>query len=292
MIAKWWSKTQGGRFRCELCPRTCLLKPGQKGFCYVREAKEDGICLSAYGRSSGFCIDPIEKKPLYHFLPGSKILSFGTIGCNLGCKFCQNWRISKSKSEALLGDFISPAQVAKAAKEAGCASVAFTYNEPVISAEYVIDAAIECRRQGVRTVAVSAGYISDCARKEFFEVLDAVNIDLKGFSDSFYKKYSLGHLKPVLDTLEYVANKTDTWLEVTNLVIPEANDSEAEIDSMTKWLASHLGPEVPLHFSAFHPDHKLTDRPRTPVTTLIKARGIAIKNGLRHVYLGNVAPIA
>ncbi|MBI4924396.1 MAG: AmmeMemoRadiSam system radical SAM enzyme, partial [Bdellovibrio sp.] len=223
-----------------------------------------------------------------HFYPGTTILSFGTAGCNLGCKFCQNWNISKARTQDRLTKNALPKQIALDAKSHGCSSVAFTYNDPVIFAEYAIDTAIECKKLGLHTVAVSAGYITELAREDFFSVMSAANIDLKGFSEKFYKQYSMAHLKPVLETLKYLVNKTKVWLEITNLVIPNVNDSTKEIDLMTRWIRDHLGTEIPLHFSAFHPDFKMTDTPPTPPETLTKAREIALANGLHYVYTGNV----
>lgn len=287
-LGKWWHKLESEKYQCDLCPRECQLKPGQKGFCFVREAGEDGIYLTTYGRSSGFCIDPIEKKPLNHFYPGSSVLSFGTAGCNLGCKFCQNWDISKAKTNDRLQSVAMPIQIAQAAKNSGCKSVAFTYNDPVIFAEYAIDTAIECHNLNIKTVAVSAGYINPKARSEFYQYMDAANIDLKGFTEEFYHKITYSSLAPVLDTLKYIKNKTKTWLEVTTLLIPGLNDSEIELNEMTKWFFDHLGPDTPLHFSAFHPDFKLNDVGRTPVQTVIHARETAMKNGLKFVYTGNI----
>jgi pyruvate formate lyase activating enzyme len=249
---------------------------------------QDGIILTSYGRSSGFCIDPIEKKPLYHFYPGSTVLSFGTAGCNLGCKFCQNWDLSRADSMDRLMETASPEAIADIAVNAGSKSVAFTYNDPVIFAEYAIDTAHACHARRIKTVAVTAGYITATAREEFFSVMDAANIDLKGFTEEFYRTYCQAHLQPVLDTLVYVAKQTNTWLEVTTLLIPGANDSEEELQRMTKWYAKELGPDIPLHFTAFHPDFKMRDVPPTPLATLHRAREIAIKNGIRYVYTGNV----
>jgi pyruvate formate lyase activating enzyme len=246
------------------------------------------MVLTTYGRSSGFCIDPIEKKPLNHFLPGSSVLSFGTAGCNLACKFCQNWDISKSREMDRLMDRASPARIAELARESGCASVAFTYNDPVIFAEYAMDTADACRAAGVRTVAVTAGYVHDAPRREFFAKMDAANVDLKGFTEDFYFRQTGAHLAPVLETLRYVRHETDCWLELTTLLIPGQNDSDAELDAMTRWVARELGPDVPLHFTAFHPDYRMTDVPPTPAATLSRARGIALGNGLHHVYTGNV----
>ena len=285
---KYWQTLENGKVQCEVCPRTCQLQDGQRGLCFVRSCENDEIVLTTYGRSSGFCIDPIEKKPLYHFLPGTPILSFGTAGCNLACKFCQNWDISKSREMDTLADTASPDKLARVAKELCCRSVAFTYNDPVVFLEYAVDVAQACRERGVKTVAVTAGYICEEPRKEFFRFIDGANVDLKSFREEFYRNLCGGHLAPVLDTLRYLKHKTDVWLEVTNLIIPDANDSAAEIEEMTQWIAAELGPDVPLHFTAFHPDYKLLDRSRTPLLTLNRARQIAMKNGLRYVYTGNV----
>ncbi|MNZ52480.1 molybdenum cofactor biosynthesis protein A [compost metagenome] len=285
---RWWHALEDGRIQCDLCPRECKLHDEQRGACFVRQREGGQIVLTTYGRSSGFCIDPIEKKPLNHYLPGSSVLSFGTAGCNLACKFCQNWDISKSRDMDRLMDSAEPATIARAAIETGAASVAFTYNDPVIFAEYAIDIAAECRRVGVHSVAVTAGYIGQCAREEFYAAMDAANVDLKGFTEAFYTKYCGAHLAPVLDTLGFIYHDTDTWLEITTLLIPEANDSDAEITELSRWVARELSPEVPLHFTAFHPDFKLTDRPHTTHQTLLRARNIALAEGLRHVYVGNV----
>jgi pyruvate formate lyase activating enzyme len=285
---RWFHLLDDGRMQCDLCPRECRLHDGQRGLCFVRRREGDAMLLTTYGRSSGFCIDPIEKKPLNHFLPGSAVLSFGTAGCNLACKFCQNWDISKSREMDTLMDAASPAAIAEAALAAGARSVAFTYNDPVIFAEYAMDVADACRERGVKTVAVTAGYISPAPRREFFARMDAANIDLKGFTDDFYVKLTGARLAPVLDTLRYVRHETDCWLEITTLLIPGKNDDEAELDALTRWVAEELGPDVPLHFSAFHPDWKLVDLPTTPRSTLRRAREIGVANGLRYVYTGNV----
>jgi pyruvate formate lyase activating enzyme len=286
--ARWWHALEDGRIQCDLCPRDCRLHEGQRGLCFVRQRRGGEMVLTTYGRSSGFCIDPIEKKPLNHFYPGSSVLSFGTAGCNLACKFCQNWDISKSREMDRLMDQASPEAIAAAAREHGSESVAFTYNDPVIFAEYAIDAADACRAAGVRTVAVTAGYVHEAPRREFFERMDAANIDLKGFTDDFYFRLTGARLAPVLDTLQYVAHETDCWLELTTLLIPGHNDSQAELDAMTRWVAEHLGRDVPLHFTAFHPDYRMDQVPPTPPATLRLARRIAQENGLRHVYTGNV----
>lgn len=285
---QYWSPRTDGKVQCDLCPRACRLGPGQRGFCYVRQERDGGIDLTSYGRASGFCIDPIEKKPLNHFYPGSSVLSFGTAGCNLGCKFCQNWSISKARAHDALQDAASPEQIAMAARKAGCHSVAFTYNDPVIFAEYAIDCAHAAHEQGVRTVAVTAGYIGEVARDAFFAPLDAANIDLKAFSERFYRKLCFAELGPVLETLLYVARETDVWLEVTTLLIPGENDSDGELAQLCEWFASELGQEVPLHFTAFHPDFKLQDQQVTPAATLRRARSHAKRAGLKHVYTGNV----
>ena len=285
---RYWHGLDDGRLQCDLCPRFCKLREGQRGLCFVRARRNDEITLATYGRSSGFCIDPIEKKPLNHFLPGTPVLSFGTAGCNLACKFCQNWDISKSREFDRLQASASPQAIAEAAVATGCRSVAFTYNDPVIFLEYVVDTAQACLELGIRTVAVTAGYITREPREEFFRHMDAANIDLKAFTDRFYWKICGGHLEPVLDTLKYLHDETKVWLEITNLLIPGENDSEAEIEELTQWILEHLGPDVPLHFTAFHPDWKMTDWPHTPRRTLTRSRDIAMKNGLRYVYTGNV----
>ncbi|MGZ4388348.1 MAG: AmmeMemoRadiSam system radical SAM enzyme [Gaiellaceae bacterium] len=286
--ARYWHRLADGRLQCDLCPRACRLHEGQRGFCFVRAREGDALVLETYGRSSGFCVDPIEKKPLDHFLPGTPVLSFGTAGCNLGCRFCQNWDISKSRETDTLADAASPEQIAVTAERLGCRSVAFTYNDPVIFLEYAVDAADACRGRGIAAVAVTAGYVCAEPRAELFAHLDAANVDLKAFDDRFYRDVCGGRLAPVLETLEYVACETDVWLELTTLLIPGLNDSDAELDALTRWVAERLGPDVPLHFSAFHPDWKLRDRPPTPPATLARARRIARANGIRYAYTGNV----
>ncbi len=279
---------EGERFRCDVCPRGCLLSPGQRGFCYVREGTADGVALTTWGRSSGFCIDPIEKKPLNHFLPGTSVLSFGTAGCNLGCSFCQNWDISKSRQDDTLQASASPDAIAALAVKAGARSVAFTYNDPTVFVEYAVDTARECKKRGVKSVAVTNGYISGKAREDLYANMDAANIDLKAFTEEFYTKETLAHLEPVKDTLRYVVHETGCWVEVTTLLIPGKNDGDDEIDALTRFIAGELSVDVPIHFTAFHPDYKMTDVGRTPASTLRRAREIAKKNGLRWVYTGNV----
>jgi pyruvate formate lyase activating enzyme len=286
--ARWWSALDDGRIRCEACPRECRLAEGQRGFCFVRAREHDRLILTTYGRSSGFCVDPIEKKPLAHFFPGSSVLSFGTAGCNLGCRFCQNWDISKAREFDRLTDQASPGAIADAAIRVGAESVAFTYNDPTIFAEYAIDVAQACRARGVRTVAVTAGYISPEPRRELYAVMDAANVDLKGFTEDFYVKVTGAHLAPVLDTLVYLRRETAVWLELTTLLIPGVNDSDREIAEEVRWIAETLGPDVPLHFSAFHPDYRMRDVEPTPPATLRRARARAMQEGLRYVYVGNV----
>ncbi len=285
---RWHHQLEDGRIQCDLCPRFCKLHDGQRAFCFVRRRVGDDVWLTSYGKATGFCIDPIEKKPLNHFYPGSSVLSFGTAGCNLGCRFCQNWDISKAREVELLSDSATPEQLAEAAIEAGCKSVAFTYNDPVIFAEYAIDAAKACHERGVKTVAVTAGYIAPEARRDFYSVLDAANVDLKAFTEGFYEKLCFAHLGPVLDTLKYLKNETNVWFEVTTLLIPGKNDSPAEIDKLCDWFARELGAEVPLHFTAFHPDFKMTDTPATPPATCKRAREQALSHGLKYVYSGNI----
>ncbi len=285
---RWWRLLDDGRIQCDLCPRDCKLRDGQRGACFVRQRAGDGIVLTTYGRSSGFCIDPIEKKPLNHFFPGSSVFSFGTAGCNLACKFCQNWDISKSQDMDRLMDQASPEEIARVAAENGSRSVAFTYNDPVIFAEYAMDVADACHERGVQTVAVTAGYIGETARREFFAKMDAANVDLKAFTEDFYFKLTGAHLQPVLDTLVYLRHATDCWFELTTLLIPGRNDSAAEIEAMSKWIVRELGRDVPIHFTAFHPDYKLDDLPPTPAATLQQARRIALDESIRYVYTGNV----
>ena len=286
--ARWWHRLDDGRVQCDLCPRDCRLHEGQRGLCFVRARQHDAMVLTTYGRSSGFCIDPIEKKPLNHFYPGSSVFSFGTAGCNLACKFCQNWDISKSREMDTLQDAASPERIAEVARQTGCQSVAFTYNDPIIFAEYALDTADACHALGIQTVAVTNGYIHEEPRREFFARMDAANIDLKAFTEDFYVHQTGSHLAPVLDTLQYVHHETACWLEITTLLIPGLNDTDAELDAMTRWLREHLGSEVPLHFTAFHPAWKLNDIGRTPPATLQRARQIGLANGLKHVYTGNV----
>jgi len=285
---RFWHRIGDGRVQCDVCPRACRLHEGQRGLCFVRARVEDQVVLTSHGRSSGFCLDPVEKKPLNHFLPGSSVLSFGTAGCNLACRFCQNWDISKSREIDTLADAATAEALAHAAEAAGARSVAFTYNDPTIFLEYAADVADACHARGIKAIAVSAGYIEPAARRELYAHMDAANIDLKAFTEDFYHRVCAGHLRPVLDTLEYLRHETSVWLEITTLLIPGRNDTDDEIDAETRWIAEHLGGDVPLHFTAFHPDYKMRDVPPTPPSTLRRARRIALGNGLRYVYTGNV----
>jgi pyruvate formate lyase activating enzyme len=288
IAARWWHMLPDGRLQCDLCPRECRLHPGQKGFCFVRERRDDTMLLTAWGRSSGFAVDPIEKKPLAHFYPGSSVLSFGTAGCNLGCRFCQNWDISKARDWHDACRESTPEMIAASAVREGCASVAFTYNDPTIWAEWAMDVADACRERGVKTVSVTAGYMHAAPRREMYAKMDAANVDLKAFTENFYERLCFAHLQPVLETLEYLVKETPVWVEVTTLLIPGQNDSEDKVARLSEWLVEHLGADVPLHFSAFHPDFKMLDVPPTPLATLRRARAQALAAGLHHVYTGNV----
>jgi len=285
---RYWHGLEDGRVQCDVCPRFCKLRDGQRGLCFVRAAQGGEIVLTTWGRSSGFCVDPIEKKPLNHYLPGTPILSFGTAGCNLACEFCQNWDISKSRETDTLADAATPATIARAAVELGCRAVAFTYNDPTVFLEYASDVADACRAAGLATVAVTAGYICPEPRRELYSHIDAANVDLKGFTEEFYKKVCHGHLAPVKETLVYLRHETSVWFEITTLLIPGENDSDGELEAMTRWIADALGPDIPLHFTAFHPDYRMLDHSHTPPATLTRARRIALANGLRYVYTGNV----
>ncbi len=285
---RYWRQLEDGRVQCDLCPRFCKLSEGQRGLCFVRGRSGGRVVLTTYGRSSGFCVDPIEKKPLNHFLPGTPTLSFGTAGCNLFCRFCQNWDISKSRQVDTLTEGAAPESIAKAAQRLGCRSVAFTYNDPVIFLEFAVDVAKACHQLGILTVAVTAGEICAEPRRQLFRHVDAANVDLKAFSERFYRRLCGGELETVLDTLVYLARETDVWFELTTLLIPAENDSDAEIDAMTRWVVAELGSDVPMHFTAFHPDFKMLDHPPTPPATLERARAIALRNGVRYAYTGNV----
>jgi len=284
----YWHRLEDGRVQCDVCPRACRLHEGQRGLCFVRGCEGNAVVLHSYGRSSGFCIDPIEKKPLNHFLPGTPVLSFGTAGCNLTCKFCQNWDMSKSREMDTLADRAAPDDLAATAQRFGCRSIAYTYNDPVIFLEYAVDVAEACRRHGIRNVAVTAGYVCPDPRREFFRYMDAANVDLKAFTERFYAKVCSGRLATVLDTLLYLAHETSVWLETTTLLIPGENDSDREISEMSAWVVENLGADTPMHFTAFHPDYRMLDRPQTPAATLHRARSIAMDNGVRYAYTGNI----
>ena len=288
IAANWWHLLPDGRVQCDLCPRFCQLREGQRGFCYIRQAMENRLWLTSYGRASGFCIDPIEKKPLYHFYPGSSVFSFGTAGCNLGCQFCQNWDISRARTQDRLLSAASPVAVVDTALRHGCRSVAFTYNDPVIFAEYAIDCARVARARGLRTVAVTAGYITAAARPAFFQYMDAANVDLKALSEDFYRRICYGQLQPVLDTLLWLKQASNVWLEITNLLIPGHNDAPDDIGRLCGWIVENLGPTVPLHFSAFHPDFRMRDVPPTPPDVVRRARAQALAAGMHYVYTGNI----
>ena len=288
MEARYWHRLDDGRTQCDVCPRACKLRERQHGLCFVRARENGRVVLTTYGRSSGFCVDPVEKKPLNHFLPGTPVLSFGTAGCNLACRFCQNWDISKSREMDTLADAASPEAIADTAARLGCSAVAFTYNDPVVFLEYAVDVADACRERGVASIAVTAGYVCAEPRRELFAHVDAANVDLKSFRESFYRDVCAGHLRPVLETLEYLVHETSVWVEITTLLIPGLNDSNTEIDELTRWVVAHLGPDVPLHFTAFHPAYRLRDRLPTPPETLARARRIARSNGVNHAYTGNV----
>ncbi len=288
--ARWWKPQKDKKLKCFLCPRECLLEDEQRGFCFLRQ-NQSGELKTSYGVISTLAIDPVEKKPLYHFYPGTQTLSLGTVGCNLGCSFCQNWQISKPTDLSFLSKQASPSMIAKTAKERSCQSVAFTYNEPIISSEYVIEIARECHAQGIKTIAVTAGYIHSLARKDFFEYVDAANVDLKSFSNQFYQTHCNATREPILDTLCFLKEKTNVWLELTNLIIPGENDADEEIGQMCAWIARYLGLDVPMHFSAFHPDDKMLQQKQTSKEALVKARAIAFDHGLRYVYTGNIFDI-
>ncbi|NMB80935.1 MAG: AmmeMemoRadiSam system radical SAM enzyme [Ignavibacteria bacterium] len=287
-IAKWWEPAPNEKLLCTLCPRYCTIGEGQAGFCFIRQNINGKLYSIGYGRPTGFAIDPIEKKPLNHFLPGSKILSFGTAGCNLGCKFCQNWYTSKARIDSTNSVYATPEQVVALAKKYNTPSIAYTYNDPVIFGEYVIDISKIAREEGIKNVMVTAGYIDKQARKDVYQYIDAANVDLKAFTETFYHQLTFSHLDDVLDTLIWIKKETDVWLEITNLIIPDENDDDEEIKQMCEWIVNNLGDEVPLHFTAFHPDFKMRDKSSTPAATLKRSRDIAKKIGIKYCYLGNI----
>jgi pyruvate formate lyase activating enzyme len=287
--ARYWKPEADGKVLCTLCPRECRIGEGQNGFCWIRRNRGGRLVTTGWGTTTRFAVDPIEKKPISHFRPGSQVLSFGTAGCNLGCRFCQNWDISKARhDEASSQDEWTPARVVDLAERMGAPGIAFTYNDPIIWAEYAIDVAREARARGLFTVFVTNGYVSPEARADVFRHMDATNVDLKAFTEEFYARTTLSHLEPVKETLEWLARETDVWVEVTTLLIPGLNDGDDELRSLSRFVRDRMSADVPLHFSAFHPDYKLLDRPRTPPATLTRARRIAMHEGLRYVYTGNV----
>jgi pyruvate formate lyase activating enzyme len=288
VLAKWWEPTDNDKILCTLCPRYCKIGEGQPGFCFIRQNHDGKLYSIGYGKPNGFAIDPIEKKPLNHFLPGTEILSFGTAGCNLGCKFCQNWTMSKAKLDDLNSLSASPEDVVKLAKQYNTPSIAYTYNDPTIFGEYVIDISKIARKEDVKSVMVTAGYIDKEARKDVYKYIDAANVDLKAFTERFYHKLTFSHLDDVLDTLIWLKNETDVWIEITTLLIPDENDSSEEIKKECDWILNNLGDSVPLHFTAFHPDFKMSDKNRTPEQTLTGARKIAMSSGIKYCYVGNV----
>ena len=284
-----YQKIINDKIQCEICPRYCKLGINQRGFCYVRKNNGNGIELETFGYNTGLAVDPIEKKPLYHFYPNTKALSFGTLGCNMGCLFCQNWQTTKVKYPVENCEKINPDEIVKIAKEYNCKSVAFTYNDPIVFYEYAIETAKLCRQEGIKTVAVTAGYINPKPREEFFSLMDAANIDLKGFSEKFYNKNCMAHLFPVLDTIKYVYNKTDCFVELTTLIIEGENDKY--INEECEWILNNLSDAVPLHFSAFTPRYKFKNKQQTSFNTLLSAYQTAKKAGLKHVYTGNISTI-
>jgi len=286
--ANWWEKRPDGRILCTLCPRYCIMGTGKTGFCYIRKNIDGRLYSTAYGRPTGFAIDPIEKKPLNHFYPGTGILSFGTAGCNLGCNFCQNWTMSKAHLDEQSALYATAEDVVGLAKKHRVPSIAFTYNDPIIFGEYVMDISKRAREEGIHTVMVTNGYITEQARKALFADVDAANVDLKAFSEDFYRKLTYSHLQPVLNTLVWLKKETEIWFEITTLLIPGENDSEEELKAECGWILKNLGDEIPLHFTAFHPDFKMRNHPPTPPSTLTKARRIALEQGIKYCYVGNV----
>lgn len=287
-IASWWQLIDNNKIECQLCPRYCRIPSGSHGFCFIRKNIDGELYNTAYGRMDGFANDPIEKKPLYHFYPGSTIYSFGTIGCNLGCKYCQNWQMSKSVNQKYSSQKYTAQDIVRLAQNNNSIGIAYTYNEPIICGEWVIDIAERVRYHGLKNVLVTNGYITSKARYDIFKNIDGVNVDLKAFSDQFYRKFTLSNLEPVLDTLRWLVNETNIWVEITTLIIPTLNDHPNELRSLSKFIVEELDPCIPLHFLAFHPDFKMLDVPPTPLKTLNLARKIALEEGLKFVYIGNI----
>jgi pyruvate formate lyase activating enzyme len=286
--ARWWESEPNGRVHCYLCPRHCHIHSGQSGFCFIRINQNGKLYSLGYGAPAALQVDPIEKKPLNHFLPGTRVFSMGTAGCNMGCFFCQNWDISKSRHDQVRSQPVPPEDVPLLALKHGCDSIAFTYNEPTIWGEYVIDICKSAKEYGLKTVMVTNGYITHEAFSEIYPYIDAANVDLKAFTENFYGKITLTHLQPVLEMLLWLRAETNVWFELTNLMISTLNDDPAETRKLSEWVLQNLGPDVPLHFTAFHPDFKLQDKPRTPLETLHQARKIALDTGLHYLYEGNI----
>ncbi len=275
------------KVQCKICPRECILNENQRGFCYVRRNVKGNIILETFGYNTGLAIDPVEKKPLYHFYPESKVLSFGTLGCNMGCLFCQNHHITKVKYPIDQCQKISPEEIVNIAKKYHCKSVAYTYNDPVIFFEYAIETAKLCRQEGIKTIAVTSGYINPEPAKEFFKYMEAANIDLKGFSEDFYKKNCLAHLNPVLESIKYAVKETECFVELTTLIIEGENDQY--IKEECEWILNNLGDCIPLHFSAFFPKYKFLNKKPTEFSTLLKAYNTAKQMGLKYIYTGNIS---
>lgn len=285
--ARYYEKLPNRKIKCLLCPRTCVIDDLERGYCGVRENRDGVYYTLVYGKPCTLHVDPIEKKPLFHFLPGSEALSIATAGCNVFCKFCQNWEISQSRPEQLPSLDFPPAKLVALTHEKKCPVIAFTYNEPVVFTEYMYDIAEKARGIGVHTAMISNGYIQTKPLKDLCRVLSAVKIDLKAFSERFYKELVSGQLQPVLDSL-ILLKQEKIWLEIVYLVIPGQNDDPNELSSLCKWIYKELGSGVPLHFTRFYPQYRLTNVPATPLQTLHKARKIAQDAGLQFVYSGNV----
>lgn len=285
--ALYWESLEKDYIQCNLCPRRCTLNKGQKGFCRARKNVDGILYTLTYGQPVALHIDPIEKKPLAHVYPGTKSFSIATAGCNLKCKFCQNWEISQLDAEKVKVKFIRPEEIIAMTKKSGSKTIAFTYTEPMIFYEYMLDIAKLAKKEGIACVMHSAGYVNEKPLREIAGYLKAANIDLKGFSDKFYSSFCLGGLEPVLNTLKTLKEE-GVWLEITNLLIPGANDSEQDIRKLCEWVKENLGPDTPIHFSRFHPMYKLTNLSPTPLSALIRAKNIAKETGLHFIYIGNV----
>ena len=285
--ARYYEKLPESRVKCVLCPRECTVADMERGGCGVRENHQGIYRTLVYSRVCSLNIDPIEKKPLFHYLPGTTALSLATAGCNIECKFCQNWEISQFRPEEVRAAYLPPEAIAEAAKKQNTPTIAYTYSEPVIFYEYMFDTAKAGHKLGIKSVMISNGYIQEKPLRELCSHLDAVKIDFKGYTENFYKEYCGGELKPVLNTLKLL-KEIGIWFEMVDLIVPTLNDSEKEIDEMTKWIMDNLGPDVPLHFTRFHPAYKIKNLPSTPLKTIERCYDIATKNGLHYVYIGNI----